>query len=415
MSMRVGITGATGYIGQSLLGMFPKGWRLVSMGRRPATGAGEHRPVDLDSTLGPEVLDGLDAVVHLAANTGAASEEALSREVAFAEHLARAACSRGIPILVLSSQTSSPEAPSAYGRTKAEIERRVLPLGAIVIRPGLVYGGPCAGLFGSLCRFVREQPVIPWLLPSPDVQPVHVRDVAASIIAAIREPHRGRVYRVAGPPLSFPRFLAAIARYRCRCMRIPLPVPVALARGLLRWRERLGGDAAGAARLDSLMRLPPMQAGDDLRDLGITLRDVADGMSKSGTPRASLLREGRALARAIGMRCPSPTLLKRYARALEANGEYSALMLSRALHAWPALLAALDGVAVRRQATKGSLAWRMQLASRLCESDPGLVDHFFARADRPVWRVATDIAVASIRELQARLLYPLAAILGRSL
>src|SRR5690606_42020834 len=64
-----------------------------------------------------------------------------SQETAFARDLARMAGERGIPMVFLSSQASSPQAPTGYGRTKAAIEAAILPLHAAVIRPGLVYGG----------------------------------------------------------------------------------------------------------------------------------------------------------------------------------------------------------------------------------------------------------------------------------
>jgi nucleoside-diphosphate-sugar epimerase len=105
--VRVGVTGATGYIGQALVRAAPEHWQLVSLGRRPARGVDEHRHADLGQPLPDALIDGLDAVVHLAADTGAGAL-APERELAFARELALAARSSGTRLLFLSSQASSP-------------------------------------------------------------------------------------------------------------------------------------------------------------------------------------------------------------------------------------------------------------------------------------------------------------------
>src|SRR5690606_10483676 len=122
-----------------------------------------------------------------------------SQETAFARDLARMAGERGIPMVFLSSQASSPQAPTGYGRTKAAIEAAILPLHAAVIRPGLVYGGEERGLFGLLCALLRRSPLRPRLWPSPPVQPVHVDDLCAAIITVLGErTFAGTVVSVAG-------------------------------------------------------------------------------------------------------------------------------------------------------------------------------------------------------------------------
>src|SRR5690606_19755678 len=369
--MRLGITGASGYIGRALLRATPPGWQVGSLGRGKVAPAFEQRHADLSQPVPAGLLDGLDAVVHLAADTGDGGVAA-RQEIGFARDLARTAGERGIPMVFLSSQAASPHAPTGYGRTKAAIESAILPLHAAVLRPGLVYGGEERGLFGMLCALLRRSPLRPRLWPSPPVQPIHVDDLCAAIITVLGEPaFAGTVVSVAGPPVAFDVFLAALARYRLRTYRLPMPVPVAVLRPLLVLTERLFGPRLGPGRLDSLTQLPAIDTHADLQRLRIRPRDLQDGMSRSGSPRRRLLLEGRALARSLlGNRAVSAATLRRYVRALAMYDSSRALGLARLLLACPVLLAALDRPARRSAVARGELPWRMELMYRLCESDP---------------------------------------------
>ena len=412
--MRVGVTGASGYIGRELGAALPRDWSMVSLGRRAGAATQPFRHCDLREALPDGLLDGLDAVVHLAADTGAGAVER-GEEIAFAVALARAAEARAIPCVFVSSQAASPTAPTAYGRTKAAIEAAILPLGAVAIRPGQVYGGAERGLFGTLCGALRRLPFTPRLLPAPEVQPIHVDDLARAIVLAVARPDlRGRMLRVAGDPVPFDAFLGCIARDRLRCTRPPVPVPVAALRFALRLGRRLLGPRVDPGRLDSLLLLPAMDAGPDLAVLGIVPRELRDGMSRSGTPRRRLLLEGRAMARALlgrSWKIPDP-LLRRYVRMLAAHSLHGALALRPVLLGYPVLLASLDRPAARQSSRKGDLAWRMEAMCRLCEAEPRLAPAFLGTGEQHRLAAFADFARAGLTEVAARLLHPLARRFG---
>lgn len=408
MSVRVGVTGATGYIGRALIRSVPPDWQIVSLGRRPLAGY-EHREADLAQPLPEDLLEGLDYVVHLAADTGSGTVSP-EQEVAFARDLARGTRSRRICLLFLSSQACSVDAPTEYGRSKAAIEAAILPLGASVIRPGMVYGGEERGLFGTLCAFLRRLVVRPRLWPSPQVQPIHVDDLCKAVFTVLRDPAlQGGIYRVGGAPVSFDDFLATIARYRLRRWRPPVPVPIPALRLALKLAAGLAGPRMRAERLDSLTRLPAMETRADLIRLGLVPRDLRDGMSPAGSPLRRLLIEGRALARSLLVHraVPNPTL-RRYVRALSVHGQFGALDLAPALLANPVLLAALDRPVWRRAASRGSLAWRMELMYRLCESDPAIAVDFLGAGKGSLVSALADFTRAALREGQFRLLHPFA-------
>ena len=413
--MRVGVTGASGYIGRELQAVLPPGWSVVALGRRGTPPGQAWRACDLREPPPEGLLDGLDAVVHLAADTGA-GDVAPGQEIAFALSLARAARERGIPLVFVSSQAASPDAPTPYGRTKAAIEAAVLPIGAVAIRPGLVYGGAEAGLFGALCALLRRLPFRPRLGPAPPVQPIHVRDLYRAILdeAAMRGLD-GRVLCVADEPVAFDAVLAAIARDRLRCLRVPVPVPVGLLRFALRVAEPVMGPRMGPGRLDSLLRLPAMDTARDLALLGIAPRALSEGMSRTGGPRRGLLREGHALARAmLGSVATRPGILRRYVRALAAHSHRHALLLHPALLAFPALLASLDRAPARRDMAGGDLAWRMEAMCRLCEADPALAPTFLGAVEQGRSAALAGFARAAVAEAAARGLHPVARRLGGS-
>lgn len=400
MSRVLAVTGANGYIGRALVGRARPAWQVVALGRRAVPGC-TLRACALDAPFDPAVLEGVDAVVHLAADTTGTSVAAGS-EVAFATALAAAAQARGIPLVVASSQVASPSAPSAYGRTKAAIEAAVLPLGAIVIRPGLVYGGEPRGLFGMLVTACRRLPVLPDLRPRPAVQPVHVDDVADAMLAALDRPWlRGRALAVAGRPLAFGAFLEAIARHRLHRPRPRMPVPIAPLRLALALASRLLGPALSPARLDSLVRIPQVDARDDLAQLGIVLRPLEAGLAP-GRGRRALLAEGDRLARAFLRRPAGGAVLRRYARALPALGIADA---DAALARLPRIaLPAIDTPRARQRV--GAAAWRVGVLLRLAEADPRLSSAFLVGERAGLARFALDVLRAVQFEIAARLLRP---------
>ncbi len=183
----------------------------------------------------------------------------------------------------------------------------MLAAGGSVIRPGQVYGGPERGLFGLLSGLVRRSPFIPILMPAPGVQPIHVDDLAASILAVVeRDDLHAEILNLgAVQPIAFGRFLMSIAAHRVRAARLPVPLPVALLRLL---RLSLGQSLSaklGLERIFSLIHLPPMDSERSLQKLGIRLRPLAHGMHRSGHgQRRGLLQEATVLLHYLLKRPP---------------------------------------------------------------------------------------------------------------
>ena len=128
-------------------------------------------------------------------------------------------------ILYLSSMSAYPGTTQIYGQTKLAIERAALDLGAICVRPGLVYGPTSAGMAGALVKLTRL-PVVPVIGAGAHQFPVHEDDLARSIVEILEAPGwTPEVFGIAQPnALTFRELLAVLADGRGqRCRFLPVP------------------------------------------------------------------------------------------------------------------------------------------------------------------------------------------------
>ncbi|VVP80208.1 hypothetical protein PS938_00607 [Pseudomonas fluorescens] len=371
--MKLLITGATGYIGERLTSLsLNDGYEVISATRKPCRPDCTWLAYDLRGPV-PKCPEGTTALIHLAADTSKSAHTNEQEEVRAARELILRARQVAAKLIFISSQTAAPSAPSAYGRTKWLIEQEVLAADGVVIRPGQVYGGPERGLFGMLSGLVRRVPIIPILLPAPQVQPIHIDDLAKAILTIVRrEDIRAETLSLGSVrPISFGHFLMSIAENRVNVVRAPMPLPVALLKllGLLLGKSmsaRLGLD-----RIFSLINLPTMETERSLQRLGIELRSLAHGMHRSGRgQRRQLLREGVVLLSYLLKSPPQKSLVRRYVRALEHTGRTLHVTRSRMLSRWPALLTVLDNASVFKLPNGRELSWRLQAAISIAEASP---------------------------------------------
>lgn len=406
---RLGLTGASGYIGRAVISLASlHGWEVISIGRRQAPGTREHRNADLGRPPHRDLLRGLDAVMHLAATGDGGSSSGIEAECEFAYLLASLSAESGLPFLFTSSQAAAKDAPSQYGRTKALIEALVLPQGAIVVRPGLVYGGVPAGLFGVLVKLVSRIRLLPDLRPRPWVQPIHIKDLAHALFVVLDKPTTGgRILAIAGQAISFRDFVSLLAyrRQRARCFWIPVPVP--LLHFLLTIAKGAFDQRLSPERLDSLMQLQPLESSADMKTIGVQLRDIRDGLSRSGRGRRRLLEECHAMTGALlGRRRRLFGLSKRYVRLIEARFDGKPLEPSP-LRAW--LLTSLDTLSARRGGEGDKVAERLTMISRLAESEAALVNAYMLLPGQDgLGRLLVGLTKAGLVELIARVSNPFA-------
>jgi len=217
------------------------------------------------------------------------------------------------------------------------------------------------------------------------IQPIHVDDLAEGMLRiAERVDLKPRVYCLASPfPILFSNFLAEIAKSRLRCRRVFVPVPVALINLLVAllgetWRSRLGLD-----RLRSLFDLPVMNTGDDLDQLGLSLRPLIAGLHPSGDGRRrQLLREANSLLTYILKVRPCSSMLCRYVRAVESSRVGREFRLLGIFLSYPILLSLLDKKSWPDAAAGREFSWRMDAATLLAESTPAGAVRFLGYGQR---------------------------------
>ncbi|MGO9586195.1 MAG: NAD-dependent epimerase/dehydratase family protein [Limisphaerales bacterium] len=195
------ITGTGGFVGGCLKDYFARhGWEILELTRLPKPGA---RAVafQLGAEISPPSLAGVTALVHCAYDfQPLRRDEIHAVNVEGTRKLFLAARAAGIgKIVCLSSISAYDGCRSLYGRVKLEIEKIALDQGALVIRPGLVYGGGRGGMFGRLVGQVRKSSVQPIFGGGSQIQfLVHNEDLAAFIERC-----------AAGPTALVPRILSA--------------------------------------------------------------------------------------------------------------------------------------------------------------------------------------------------------------
>lgn len=224
--MKIAITGASGFIGRSVVAALQrKGHAIVTLDRARI---GDIAAVSDWSSR----VAGMDAVVHLAALAHARGvDEARLRAVNVDAAIAigKASAAAGARMLLMSTvkvlgeetgdgafDESSPLAPQdAYARAKADAEaglRRVPGLALTVLRPPLVYGAGAKANFGALLRAIAGG----WPLPFASIENrrslLGVGNLADAVARCLEVPQSaGRTYGVTdGAPWSTPALCRAI-------------------------------------------------------------------------------------------------------------------------------------------------------------------------------------------------------------
>lgn len=267
MGGRVLITGATGFLGGTVLRMLQaQGRPMLAQGRNPARLAGLGVPVlrwDLTRPLPdiPELAE-VDAVVHCAALSSpfgrladfhAANVAGTAAVLALAQRLG---VRRFVHIsspsvlfaprdqLALDETAPLPPPFTPYARTKAEAEALVLAatgLSPVLLRPRGLYGAGDTALLPRLLQAARTRPLPLFRGGRARIDLTHVEDAGAAILAALDAGPEAasQIFHISGgevlPVTEIASRACARAGVPLRWRRMPL-APALLAAGAM---ERL--------------------------------------------------------------------------------------------------------------------------------------------------------------------------------
>jgi nucleoside-diphosphate-sugar epimerase len=368
--MNILVTGSTGYIGDRLVK------RILLSGHNPVIASRDKGNVsedcihfDLNNIGDLNIPKNIDTVVHLAVNP--ANKFNSENDIFAAKKLIEKSKKVSAQFIFISSQTASSNAPTDYGLTKWHIEQEVRQSNGIVVRLGQVYGGVEKGLFGELVNFVRQTPILPYFVPNPVVQPIHVDDCAIGILKIIEQQNQTyKMFCLAQPDLtSFKVFLNKIATVRLNKYRFFIPIPVASLKILSKFIGLRLSKKFGITRLFSLFYLPIMDTKADLDMLDLKLRPLSSGMAKSGSDkRRRLVLEGVCLLQYLLKEKPKIKIVCRYVRMIEELRNRSILNLPNWMISLPITLALLDRKNIDKIPFTKELAWRINAATIIAES-----------------------------------------------
>ena len=224
------ITGSGGYVGGCIKTYFAaNGWKILELTRQPTPNSHAIKFL-LGDEISPSSLAGVDCFVHCAYDFKPVHwDEIRTVNVAGSRTIIEAACAAKIPkIVFISSISAFDHCRSLYGKAKVEIEKIALDTGAMVVRPGLVYGCGAGGMFGKLVAQIRNLSLIPLIGDGSQNQfLVHNEDLSAFIekYAAGGIQVTPRILTVAhAQPWPFKKLLQEIAAVLGKRVRFtPLP------------------------------------------------------------------------------------------------------------------------------------------------------------------------------------------------
>jgi len=230
--MRIGITGANGYVGTILRAAFAKqGHEVIAFARpKPVTsefaaamvGVAECRPYEIKRPPSGAALSDLDVLIHGAWDLSLVSVgDVWGVNVSGSQHLLRNAADAGVRrVIFISSMSAYKGTRQLYGQAKLACERTAIGLGGISTRLGLVYGPGWGGMAGAL-RKLTNLPVTP-IIGSRSYQfTVHEADMAAAMVRiAESDMPLPEPLGLANPePVPFRRLMKEIAASQGRKLR----------------------------------------------------------------------------------------------------------------------------------------------------------------------------------------------------
>ncbi len=256
--MRIAITGASGYVGTCISNGFRvHGHEVLALSRRPCTEPWISYALGSDPKLLP--WDNVDVLIHAAYDfTPRTWQEILNGNVMPSLELLQAAKQANVGRLIFISSMSSFEGcRSNYGKAKLMIEKEARELGAVIIRPGLVWGEHSGGVMGTLEKLVAKLPVVPFLTGGAGLKQflIHEADLSEAIVSIAESLPSGAatLHSVTHPdPVPLLAILKSIAK-RSHRARLYVPVPWQFVMAGLKFIEALG--IPSLFRCDSLVGL----------------------------------------------------------------------------------------------------------------------------------------------------------------
>ena len=161
---------------------------------------------------------GMDAVINLVGILHETRKQSFdTAHVQLTQIILDACHAAGVKrVLHMSALAATADAPSAYLRSKAEAEKRVLAfqqagLGETTIfRPSVIFGQGDS-FINLFAKLIKTLPLIALACPNARFQPIHVEDVARAFVDSLDQARTfGQAYDLCGPKIYTLRELVAL-------------------------------------------------------------------------------------------------------------------------------------------------------------------------------------------------------------
>lgn len=273
--MRVGVTGARGFVGSRIANYLERDHKIYRYGRY-----GSSTDDEIHFELGKEIDFGrtkLDVLVHCAYDFSLSRWQDIERvNVRGSSLLFDSVRRAGVDKMVFISTLSAYEnCQSLYGRAKMAIEKEAIELDAVIVRPGLVFGRNAGGMVGSLRKLVSKTPFIPLVDEGRQIlYQCHFKDLAhlIELVIAKKDHPRGPVVAASEIGLRLKQILEILAEAEGKRVAF-FSVPSAIVWSCLKLAE-IARVPVGL-RSDSLVSLSSLNPSIDFsytRNIGAAFR-----------------------------------------------------------------------------------------------------------------------------------------------
>ena len=182
------ITGANGFVGSAIAGFLRnKKYEIFEIGRQPSKdiqGKQCFIPYSLGESIDEKKLGSISVFIHCAYDFSLASWEDIQRiNINGSIKLLKDAHNAGIKkIIFVSTLCAFESCKSMYGKAKLAVEKEAAKLGAIIVRPNLVFGKDAGGSIGSLNRQISLSRFVPVIGSASQVHFLCHKDDLASLV-----------------------------------------------------------------------------------------------------------------------------------------------------------------------------------------------------------------------------------------
>ncbi len=215
---RICLIGGTGFVGRHIVHqLVERGYdvRVLTRNRERAKhllvlptaeviAANVHDPAEL-----ARQFSGMDAVINLVGILHESRKNSFDNaHVQLTQKILDACRASDVKrVLQMSALAATADAPSAYLRSKAKAEKRVLAFQqadfgeTTIFRPSVIFGQGDS-FINLFAKLIKALPVVALACPTARFQPIYVEDVARAFVDSLDQSHTfGQAYNLCGPKI----------------------------------------------------------------------------------------------------------------------------------------------------------------------------------------------------------------------